>query len=104
MTPHAALDTQIEKYRALSGEDRLKVAFDLHELACAIARDGIRRQDPEAGADEVERLFRERIPLAQKLVTEMASNYWGIPHKTHDLDFVVQVRVESISKLLRLKS
>ena len=67
MTPEAALDTQIEKYRGMSGEERLKIAFDLHELACAIARDGIRRQHPEAGADEVERLLRERIALTQSL-------------------------------------
>ena len=67
MTPQAALDTQIEKYRGMSSGDRLKVAFDLYELACAIARDGIRHQHPEAGADEVERLLRERIALAQSL-------------------------------------
>ena len=30
----------------------------------------------------------------------MASNYWGIPRTTHDLDFVVQLSIESISKLL----
>ena len=67
MTPQAALEKQIEKYRAMSGEERLKVAVDLHEIACAIARDGIRRQHPEAGVDEVERLLRERIALAQSL-------------------------------------
>ena len=67
MTPQAALDIQIEKYRTMSGEERLKVAFDLHELACAVARDGICYQHPEASADEVERLLRDRIALAQNL-------------------------------------
>lgn len=67
MTPEAALQKQVEKYRAMTGEDRLKVALDLHELSCEIARDGIRHQHPEASTEEVERLLRERIVLAQSL-------------------------------------
>jgi len=67
VTPQAALDAQIKKYRAMTGEERLKLAFDLHELSCEIARDGIRYQYPEASPDEVERLLRERIALAQRL-------------------------------------
>ncbi len=67
MTPRGALDAQIEKYRAMTGEERLKLALDLHELSCEIARDGIRHQQPEASANEVERLLRERIALAQSL-------------------------------------
>jgi hypothetical protein len=67
MTPQAALDAQIKKYRAMTGEERLKLALDLHELSCEIARDGIRHQYPEASPDEVERLLRNRIALAQRL-------------------------------------
>ena len=67
MTPQAALEKQIEKYRAMSGEQRLKVALELHELSCQAARDGIRREHPAASADEVEHLLRERIALAQRL-------------------------------------
>jgi len=67
MTPEDALQKQIEKYRAMSGEERLKIAFGLHELSCAIAREGIRPQHPKASEDEVERLLRERIALAQTL-------------------------------------
>ena len=67
MTPQAALDAQIEKYRAMTGEERLKLALDLHELSCEIARSGIRNQHPEASVDEVERLLRARITLAQSL-------------------------------------
>jgi Rv0078B-related antitoxin len=67
MTPKAALEKQVEKYRAMTGEERLKVALELHALSCEIARDGIRHQRPEASADEVERLLRERIALAQSL-------------------------------------
>jgi hypothetical protein len=67
MTPEAARQRQIEKYRAMSGEERLKIAFQLHELSCAIAREGIRHQYPDADADEVERRLRERIALAYKV-------------------------------------
>ncbi len=65
MTPQAALDEQIERYRRMTGEQRLAIALDLHELSCDIAREGIRRQHPKADADEVERLLRRRLELAR---------------------------------------
>jgi hypothetical protein len=34
-------------------------------MSCEIAREGIRRQHPEANADEVERLLRHRLELAR---------------------------------------
>ncbi len=63
MTPEAAIERQIESYRAMTGQQRLKIALDLHEFACNLARAGIRRQFPQAGADEVERQLRRRIAL-----------------------------------------
>ena len=65
MTAAAALEKQIECYRRMSGEQRLLIALDLHEMSCEIAREGIRRQHPEATADEVERLLRHRLELAR---------------------------------------
>ena len=65
MTAATALDKQIERYRLMTGEQRLAVALDLHELSCDIAREGIRRQHPEADATEVERLLRHRLELAR---------------------------------------
>jgi Rv0078B-related antitoxin len=65
MTAAAALKKQIECYRRMSGEQRLAIALDLHEMSCEIAREGIRRQHPEANADEVERLLRYRLELAR---------------------------------------
>lgn len=65
MTPQAALDEQIERYRRMTGEQRLAVALDLHELSCDIAREGIRRQHPKATAAGVERLLRQRLELAR---------------------------------------
>ena len=67
MTAATALDKQIERYRQMTGEQRLKIALDLHEMSCNIAREGIRRQYPKADADEVERLLRQRIELEQEI-------------------------------------
>jgi hypothetical protein len=39
MTPEAALTAQIEKYRNLTGEERLAIALDLHEFACDVLDD-----------------------------------------------------------------
>jgi hypothetical protein len=65
MTPEAALQKQIEQYRQMTGEERLAIALNLHEFACNVAREGIRRQFPKATADEVERHLRRRIELSR---------------------------------------
>jgi hypothetical protein len=66
MTPEAALALQIERYRQMTGEQRLDIALRLHELACDVAREGIRHQHPGANEDEVERLLRKRIELTRQ--------------------------------------
>jgi hypothetical protein len=66
VTPEAATKLQIELYRSMTGEQRLKIALDLHELSCELAREGIRRQHPDAGEAEVERLLRQRLALARR--------------------------------------
>src|SRR5205807_144294 len=40
--PEAALEAQIEKYRQMTGEQRLRLALELHEFSCNVAREGIR--------------------------------------------------------------
>jgi Rv0078B-related antitoxin len=65
MTAEAALDKQIERYRRTIGEERLAIALDLHEMACEVARGGIRRQHLDADAEEVERLLHRRLELAR---------------------------------------
>ena len=65
MTAATALDKQIERYRQMTGEQRLAIALELHEMSCDIAREGIRRQHPEADVAEVERLLRHRLELAR---------------------------------------
>jgi hypothetical protein len=65
MTAEAASNKQIERYRQMTGEQRLAIALELHEMSCNIAREGIRRQNPNADAAEVERLLRHRIELVR---------------------------------------
>jgi len=65
MTAQTASAAQIERYRTMTGEQRLKVALDLHELSCEVARAGIRQQHPRADAAEVERHLQRRIRLAR---------------------------------------
>jgi hypothetical protein len=65
MNAATALRKQIERYRQMTGEQRLAVALDLHEMSCDIARECIRRQNPNAGVVEVERLLHRRLELAR---------------------------------------
>ena len=66
MNPERALQEQIEAYRRMTGEQRLAIALELHELSCNVARDGIRHQHPQADDAEVERLLRQRLQLARQ--------------------------------------
>jgi len=54
--------------------------------------------EQELAVDAVRRL--NRAGIAYLLTGSMASNYWGIPRTTHDLDFVVQLPLQSIPSLL----
>ena len=66
MDPERALQEQIERYRRMTGEQRLAIALELHELSCNIAREGIRHQNPNADEAEVERLLHQRLQLARQ--------------------------------------
>lgn len=68
MSPQAALEAQIARYREMTPEQRVLTALRLHELACEMARVGIRRQHPDAQSEEVERRLRERHELARAAV------------------------------------
>lgn len=58
---------QIERYRQMTGEERLLIGLRLHELSCEVARENIRAQFPDAGPEQVEEKLRERIRLAHEL-------------------------------------
>jgi hypothetical protein len=57
MKPDAALSLQIKRYREMTGEQRLALALELHELACEVARAGIKARHSTADAVEIERLL-----------------------------------------------
>lgn len=58
---------QIERYRQMTGEERVRIGFDLFKLACEVTRAGIRSQYPEADEAAVNRLLSERLALARTL-------------------------------------
>jgi type II secretory pathway predicted ATPase ExeA len=49
----------------MTGEQRLKIALDLHEMSCNIARAGIRQQHPDANETAVENFLHARLKLAR---------------------------------------
>jgi hypothetical protein len=54
--------------------------------------------EQELLADCLKRLNAAEIPYM--LVGSMASNYWGIPRSTHDIDFVVEYESKDGSRLV----
>jgi hypothetical protein len=54
--------------------------------------------EQELAIDAIRRL--NRAGIAYLLTGSMASNYWGVPRTTHDLDFVVQLPLRLIPSLL----
>ncbi|MBM4091030.1 MAG: hypothetical protein FJ276_16650 [Planctomycetes bacterium] len=66
MTPEIALEKQLERYRQMTGEERLKIALDLHAFACEVAREGIRQQFPTSDEAEIERRLRQRLEAAYR--------------------------------------
>src|ERR1041384_5664324 len=41
-----------------------------------------------------------RVEITYYLTGSMASNYWGVPRTTHDLDFVIQLPPSQIEKMV----
>jgi len=66
MSPDAATEMQIDRYRQMTGEERLHLGFELFEFACNVARERIRSQHPDADEAEVNRRLRERLALARE--------------------------------------
>ncbi|HLH54144.1 MAG TPA: hypothetical protein VKY92_11080 [Verrucomicrobiae bacterium] len=64
MKSEDALQGQIRRYQQMTGEQRLALALELHELSCSVAREGIRHQNPQADEAEVERKSHQRLRLA----------------------------------------
>jgi hypothetical protein len=50
----------------MTGEQRLETALELHALSCDLAREGIRRQFPDASDEEIERHLRLRLEAGRR--------------------------------------
>ena len=66
MKPEDALQEQIRRYQQMTGEQRLALALELHELSCNVAREGIRHQNPGANEAEVERKLHQGLGLTSQ--------------------------------------
>jgi hypothetical protein len=64
MTPEAITEEQIERYRQMTGEQRLLIALHFHELSCEVACDGIRERFLDANPEVIEEQLRSRLRLA----------------------------------------
>ena len=69
MFPESATNEQIERYRTMTGEERLRIALNLHELSCNIARESIRAQYPESDDSFIEEKLRQRLRAAHCVPT-----------------------------------
>ncbi len=64
MTPDEGLRKQIEAYRRMRPEERLRVGFELYDMARALARAGVRYQHPDWDEERVQREVARRFRLA----------------------------------------
>ena len=55
----------LQTLRGMTPEQRLLKAFELSELSHDLLRAGIRRRYPDAGPDEVQRIYLERLSGCQ---------------------------------------
>ena len=58
---------QLEAYRQMTGEERLKIGLGLFEASVAIAREGIRNRYPDASEAEIEEKLKERIRVGYEI-------------------------------------
>ncbi len=80
MNPTEFTQKQVDRYRQMTGEQRLMIALNLHEMSCEIARDGIRGRFPNATPEMVETKLRERLRLiTTRNVCEGAAEYSARP-------------------------
>ncbi len=74
MSPSEATEKQIERYRRMSGEQRLITELDLYELSCQVPREGIRHRYPNAMPEFIEEKLRERIRIGYAI--ESSAEAW----------------------------
>ena len=58
---------QLEAYRRMTGEERLRIGLGLHEASLAVAREGIRGQFPDADDETIDEKLRQRIRVGYEI-------------------------------------
>ncbi len=85
-TIHDIDQLQLEAYRRMTGEERLRIGLGLHEISLGIAREAIRNQFPDADEATVEGKIRQRIRIGYEIEAKSrptaptplsASGAWG---------------------------
>ena len=64
MTAHDGLQKQIELYRAMTPQRRLQISFELDDLARQLLRSGVRHQNADWTAEQVEHEAKRGFRLA----------------------------------------
>lgn len=59
--------TQMEHYRRMSGEERLRIGLGLFESSVNIAREAVRNQFPDADERTVEQKVQQRIHIGYEI-------------------------------------
>ena len=58
---------QLEAYRRMTGEERLRIGLGLYEASVGIAREAIRGQFPDANEATIEEKLRQRIRVGYEI-------------------------------------
>lgn len=61
MRPEEGAKKQIEIYRRMSGKERVRIAFEMWEMALAMTKASERAMHPELGTEEIEKRARKRM-------------------------------------------
>ncbi|MEZ6120118.1 MAG: hypothetical protein R3C28_26600 [Pirellulaceae bacterium] len=71
MTPDEMSMRQIDAYRKMTGEQRLRIGLGLFEASCDVTRQQIRNRFPELTNDEVEQRLKQRIRIGYEIQQQM---------------------------------
>lgn len=58
---------QLEAYRRMTGEERLRIGLGLYEASLRVAREAIRTQFPDADEAMIEEKLRQRIRIGYEI-------------------------------------
>lgn len=70
---------QLEAYRRMSGEERLRIGLGLYEASLDVSREAIRSRFPNADGATVEQKLRERIHAGYRIQAMKQSHADSVP-------------------------